>query len=106
MVQGNYVGTDITGTIALGNGGQGVFVDSQGDLIGGALPGAGNVIAANGYRDVLIQNATGTVVQGNYIGVDKTGNVPLSNPIPGSGLMLTLPIRTFTSAALRPVRGT
>jgi hypothetical protein len=54
-VQGNWVGTDASGTHALGNGAHGVWVlDSSSNLIGGMVPGAGNVIAANAGSGVLI----------------------------------------------------
>jgi parallel beta-helix repeat protein len=90
IVQGNYIGTDITGTVAMGNngGGGGIFVFAgNNDLIGGAAPGAGNVIASNGYREVLVSNSsTHVTVQGNYIGTDKTGNVPMGNPSWGFGV--------------------
>jgi hypothetical protein len=47
-IQGNYIGTDITGTTALGNSGDGVFIWSPTNtIIGGTAPGAGNVISGN-----------------------------------------------------------
>ena len=49
VVEGNYIGTDATGTIALGNGDSGI--DIQGtplNTIGGTTPRAGNLISANG----------------------------------------------------------
>jgi titin len=49
-VQGNLVGTDATGSGALGNGGQGVDV---GDYVS-ATTLADNVIAANGHAGVLV----------------------------------------------------
>ena len=48
-VQGNFIGVDATGTGALGNGADGIRVASTvtGNLIGGTIAGAGNVIAHN-----------------------------------------------------------
>src|SRR6202022_1275184 len=40
--------------------------------------GARNVIAGN-TSEIRLEYATGTTIQGNYIGVDKTGNYGLSN---------------------------
>ena len=53
VVAGNKIGTDVTGTVALGNSSSGVEVDAgcSGNTIGGTTAGAGNVISANGnYR--------------------------------------------------------
>ena len=44
-LQGNFIGTDITGTLALGNN---CGVITVGALIGGTVPEARNVIAGNG----------------------------------------------------------
>jgi hypothetical protein len=79
-IQGNLIGTDITGTNGLGNIGVGVYdVDPQ-SLIGGPEPGQGNVIGANGGGGLLI-GGHGTVVQGNFIGTDKSGTLPLGDGI-------------------------
>ncbi len=90
VVQGNLIGTDITGTRALGNT-RGVFVFRSGinNLIGGTLPGAGNVIAGNTDQGILLQlvpdvsfnpsGAAGAIIQGNWIGTDKTGTIHLGS---------------------------
>ncbi|HET6979493.1 MAG TPA: SBBP repeat-containing protein [Pyrinomonadaceae bacterium] len=79
-LQGNFIGTDITGTIALGNGDAGVNAIGPA-LVGGLVPEARNVIAANENANVrLISNGSGqgATVQGNYIGIDVTGNKALT----------------------------
>ncbi len=86
QVQGNYIGTDVTGTVALGNSSDGVFVSgSPGVIIGGTTGPARNVISANGGRGVEIfgATATGVVVQGNMIGVGVTGTTALGNSADG-----------------------
>ncbi len=45
VVQGNFIGTDTTGTLALGNQGTGIILNSGGVTIGGTATGAGNIIA-------------------------------------------------------------
>ena len=51
FIQGNYVGVDLTGQLALGNGSNGVYLgESHRNLIGGPLPGSGNVVSANPRR--------------------------------------------------------
>ena len=47
-ILGNFIGTDVTGTNGLGNGGAGVYLtNSLNNVIGGTGTGAGNVIAFN-----------------------------------------------------------
>jgi hypothetical protein len=81
VVQGNRLGTDPGGTVALGNAYAGIGVDAAaGNWIGGTAPGARNVISANGDSGIYVRNgATGNVIQGNYIGTDATGNTALGN---------------------------
>jgi hypothetical protein len=79
MIQGNYIGTDPTGTIAKGNG-TGIFIDGSNNLIGGSTPAARNIISGNlQSAGIWISGATGNVVQGNYIGTDSTGTLALHN---------------------------
>jgi len=81
LVQGNFIGTDITGTIALGNREDGVFITAgANNTVGGTTPGARNVISANGLSGLEIwDNATGNLVQGNFIGADLSGTANLGN---------------------------
>jgi S-layer homology domain len=48
-VLGNFIGTDLSGTLDLGNHGYGILVSGPGGQIGGLGPGEGNVIAHNGF---------------------------------------------------------
>ena len=93
VIQGNYIGTNIFGTISddpravftMRNEREGVCLCStNGDfsvsnnLIGGTLPGAGNLISANRFDEIRISgNATGNLVQGNLIGTDAAGTAAL-----------------------------
>ncbi len=72
-VQGNFIGTDVTGTRSLGNAGEGIYVITNNSLIGGPDPGAGNLISGNGDNGVFDQNSTGNTFEGNFIGTDVTG---------------------------------
>ena len=78
LVEGNYIGADVTGTAGLGNTTFGISVQSPDDTIGGSAAGAGNVIAANGGHGIEITRA-GAVVLGNFIGTDPSGTVALGN---------------------------
>ncbi len=80
LVQGNYIGTDATGTAALPNGEVGVLIDAENDnLIGGTTTGARNVISANTTGVLITNGSTGNMVQGNYIGTDATGLVDIGS---------------------------
>ncbi|HET9493032.1 MAG TPA: S-layer homology domain-containing protein [Chloroflexia bacterium] len=82
LVQGNYIGTDITGTRPLGQS-VGVNISATGtnNVIGGLDPRARNVISANTNAGITINGsgANNNLVLGNYIGTDATGQFPLGN---------------------------
>jgi hypothetical protein len=87
VIAGNFIGTDVTGTQALGNGiahGAGISVGGSHNLIGTNADGAGdtaerNVISGGGTGDGIFLGGTGNVVAGNYIGTDVTGTIALGN---------------------------
>jgi len=83
VFSGNYIGTDVTGTVALGNSGHGVEIDegAQSNTIGGTTIGERNIISGNnGYGVVIKDEGTNNnKVSGNYIGVDVTGTNALGN---------------------------
>ncbi len=55
VVQGNWIGLDATGTNSLGNGNAGVAISSAAaNQIGGAAPGARNVISGNGNNGMVL----------------------------------------------------
>jgi len=81
-IQGNYLGTDITGTLARNNNLSGVhLMDIPNNIIGGSLPGLRNVISGNTSNGIWIEfpNAIGNIIQGNYIGLAASGVDPLGN---------------------------
>ncbi len=83
IVEGNYIGTDVTGSLALGNGSHGIEIFCCGTsvTIGGTAVGAGNVISSNRGTGIFVgDSSVGTVIQGNLIG---TG--PLDTPRLGNG---------------------
>ncbi|RUL86751.1 DUF4394 domain-containing protein [Tautonia sociabilis] len=82
LVAGNLVGTDLTGTLSLGNGQNGIrVVDSPDATIGGIAAGAGNVISGNGQAGIELSGlaTVRSLVQGNRIGTDAGGSTALGN---------------------------
>ncbi len=109
VIDGNYIGTDVTGTVALPNGdfltiqgdsngitsAGGVVIDSgaSSNRIGIAGDGATdaserNVISGNNGDgiDLVGQGTSLNVIAGNLIGTDVSGKNPLGNA--GSGILL------------------
>jgi len=78
---GNYIGTDATGTAAIGNVSDAVWIGegAQHNLIGGPMPEEGNIISGNGSNGVVIDGSMYNTVIGNYIGTDATGRVAIGN---------------------------
>jgi len=81
IVQGNLIGTDATGKVAIPNQGYGVSIlhNPTEMLIGGTTPAARNVISGNLAGVYVFDNSFYNTVQGNYIGVDITGAKALAN---------------------------
>ena len=86
-VLGNYIGTDVTGAKALGNGQFGVHIGFgvYDNVVGGEKPGVRNIISGNGSAGILIKSlgTTGNSVLGNTIGADVTGTRSIPNALDG-----------------------
>jgi hypothetical protein len=82
-IEGNLIGTDVTGTIGIGHLNESIFVRSSGLRIGGTVPEARNIIAGYSVMAIRLEGATGTLIEGNYIGTDITGTHDLGH---GSGI--------------------
>jgi hypothetical protein len=80
VIESNFLGTDVTGTVDLGNDNGGVhMLFAPNNTIGGTTAAARNVISGNGSGIIPNNGANGTVVQGNFIGTDVTGTADLGN---------------------------
>jgi hypothetical protein len=101
-IEGNYVGTDKNGSVALGNGnfgfqtGDGVWIDgASNNVVGGTVAGARNVISGNKGTGVVIGSGvheasadpSDNTIEGNYIGTDASGTQDLGNG--GGGVIIT-----------------
>ncbi len=109
VVAGNYVGTDVSGKNALGNGSTFVYVGA-GDINGGVLIDGGasdnligtagrdgsddaderNVISGNDFSAVVIsgEGTSNNVVAGDYLGTTASGEAALGNGSDGDGVVI------------------
>ena len=87
VIEGNFIGTNRGGTAMVPNTSTGVYVSGAGlNTIGGTITGAGNVISGNG-SGVVLDGATGTKLQGNYIGTNFNGTLDFGNGVYGVCLL-------------------
>jgi FG-GAP-like repeat len=83
QIRGNWIGTNLTGTRAIANGVDGIYLfDSANNLIGGVEAGDGNLIAGQtSGNGIYLDGAAsyGNRIHGNLIGTDITGQSKLAN---------------------------
>lgn len=77
-VEGNYIGTDVTGSKPLGNAEHGLIIDpSYRSII------VSNLVSANGGLGIILnehgQPLGENIVRGNKIGTDVSGAIPMGN---------------------------
>ena len=88
-IEGNYLGTDVSGNSARPNDRAGILVlQSSDNLIGGQTPQTRNIISGNEYWGVSLvgPGADANQVIGNYIGVNAAGNGAVGNLVAGIGI--------------------
>ena len=82
-IQGNWIGTDKNGAVAIANGSHGIFVyaGAGGTVIGGTASGAGNTIAYSSGDGVSLDASadTGIPVLGNAIYGNAQQGIDLAN---------------------------
>lgn len=110
-IEGNWIGTDITGTVALSRHGAGFNVALQGgsdNRIGGMETGAGNLISGfgplnggntHGIGLRVWAGAEGNRIEGNIVGSNATGTTAMGNG--GAGIWVTVP--GFEPPPLQPI---
>jgi astacin (peptidase family M12A) len=99
LVQGNFIGTNPSGSVAIGNGfadppnfyrysGVAIFGGAQSNIVGGTTAGASNLVSGNAAYGVAISDVgTSTnLVQGNFIGTNTGGTGAIANAFAGVGI--------------------
>ena len=78
--QDNFIGLDLSGA-AQPNRSDGIFIERSPNNIIGAAGGTGNVISGNGRNGITLNGleTTTTLIIGNFIGTDPTGNADRGN---------------------------
>ena len=86
IVASSYIGTDPTGTIDRGNGGNGIqILNGANNSVGGLQPATKNVISGNEGEGIRIDGAlsTGNMIRGNFIGTTASGDAARGNGASG-----------------------
>ncbi|MDB5355894.1 MAG: Cna domain protein [Phycisphaerales bacterium] len=96
----NFIGTNITGAAALGNGNFGINISGgAGATIGGTTPDARNIISGSGADGITFNSAVGGLVEGNYLGTDSSGASALPNAGNGISVFFSTGISIGAAAA-------
>jgi hypothetical protein len=88
IIKANYIGTNSAGTAAIGNGAHGVYVNNSNNaIIGGSNAIERNVISGNVANGISLENSSGHIVKGNFLGTSANGLSSIPNN--DSGLSMT-----------------
>jgi len=91
MIRGNYIGTNASGTAVLSSSNSGIYIRKApgnsviGNVVSGNTGFAGIAICGDpttcggGPAGTQTSDATGNIVQGNFVGTDASGAAPLGN---------------------------
>ena len=79
-IEGNFIGIDPSGSLERPNH-MGLTLVSPTNTVGGAEPGARNVISGNNEYGIWLANANESRVIGNLIGTDASGEVAVPNTV-------------------------
>jgi hypothetical protein len=91
ILEGNFIGTDVTGNVAIGNRGNGVSIldANNNSLLGTTPPDKNNpfvfynVISGNKGNGLLIHSSNSTTVYANFFGLGADNSTPLGNKLDG-----------------------
>jgi parallel beta-helix repeat protein len=89
LLQGNFVGTDVTGNAPLGNAGDGIAINgaNNNSLIGCLVDQNPfvyyNVVSGNGANGLHVTNSNNVLVQANFFGIGANNAVTVGNALNG-----------------------
>ena len=102
-IVGNFIGTDVTGTLDRGNTGIGIEVFDLGATVGGTTAFDRNVISGNNSHGVAVGlGASANVIRGNYIGTNAAGDAAVPN---NNGMFISAPVGPNTVGGSAPGEG-
>jgi uncharacterized repeat protein (TIGR01451 family) len=110
LVRGNFIGTNVTGTVAIGNSLNGILINgSSNNAVGAVGSASSNIIAFNGSAGVAVTSGTGNLILSNSIflngglGIDlgAIGVTPndAGDPDTGANNLQNFPVITSASNA-------
>lgn len=87
VIQGNFIGTGASGTAAIPNR-TGIIIEQTFSTTIGGTGAARNIVSGNTSGILIFFGSNETAVDGNFIGTDITGSLPLGNT--GNGISIRL----------------
>ena len=98
IVQGNYIGTNVTGNAPIGNIFHGIYLyQAPNNILGGTETGAGNLCSGNGYGGITLEQSNGNTIIGNTLGTNPDKTLSLGNGF--SGILLVDSSNNFIGGA-------
>lgn len=90
-IVGNLIGTDKTGSYAIGNGWKGLEITNgaKNNTVGGQATSERNVVSGNQSHGIQVYQGSGNQFYNNYVGVGLNGSTKISNHGNGFHLIAT-----------------
>ena len=105
-IQGNLIGTNAAGILAVANDDGITLAAATNTLIGGTAPSARNIVSGNRFSAFSISGGAfaGLRIVGNFVGTDVSGRLPLGNGLNPSSPSQTVPTFTIFSGNAAPLQ--
>jgi len=80
IIKGNYIGVNYNATDSLPNYiGIEISGEAYANIVGGTNPEDRNIISGNSHIGLRLLQSNSNIVKGNYVGLDRTGNLAIKN---------------------------